>query len=479
MKQLHIVLFPSMAHGHMIPMLEMAKLFTSRGLKATIIATPSFAAPITKAQNSGLDVGLVVTPFPPQGSSLPQSIVAFDQMTSPDITSSFLRAMELLQEPVEAILKELRPDCLISDMFLPWTADSAAKFRIPRLAFYGTSYFSRCVSEQFELHKPFNNVTSDSEPFLVPGLPHKITLLRSQISPFFLNESSNDFGKLFKQMNEAWKKTYGEVVNSFNELESAYANHYKNVIGRKAWEIGPLLLYNSSNGGDKNHQRGKESAIDEHKCLAWLDSKRPNTVVYVCAGSVATFSQTQLCETAMGLEASGQNFIWVVRKNKEDDEDWLPQGFEERVRNRGLIIRGWAPQVMILNHAAVGAFVTHCGWNSTLEGVCAGVPMVTWPVFAEQFFNEKLVTEVLGTGVSVGNKRWILRESEGVERDAVARAVEEAMVGGGAEEMRRRAENYKEMAKKAVEEGGSSYNSLNALIEELSNYVAPTKQDTN
>ncbi|KAG6406596.1 hypothetical protein SASPL_134202 [Salvia splendens] len=476
MKQLHIVLIPSMAQGHMIPMLEMAKLFITRGLKATIIATPSFSAPITKAQSSGLEVGLALTPFPPQGSSLPPNIVSFDQMTNPDLTSKFLRAMEMLQDSVEAILQDLRPDCLVSDMFLPWSADSAAKFGIPRLAFYGTSYFSRCVSDQIELRKPFNSVTSDSEPFLVPGLPHEITLLRSQISPFFLEESDNDFAKLFKQMNEAWKKTYGEVVNSFNELESAYANHYKNVIGRKAWEIGPLLLCSTS---DKNQQRGKESAIDEHECLSWLDSKKPNTVVYVCAGSVATFSQAQLRETAAGLEASGQNFIWVVRKNKEEDEDWMPLGFEERVRNRGLIIRGWAPQVMILNHAAVGAFVTHCGWNSTLEGVCAGVPMVTWPVFAEQFFNEKLVTEVLGTGVSVGNKRWILRESEGVERDAVARAVEEVIVGGGAVEMRRRAQNYKEMAKKAVEEGGSSYNNLNDLIEELSDYVAPTKQDTN
>ena len=132
-----------------------------------------------------------------------------------------------------------------------------------------------------------------------------------------------------------------------------------------------------------------------------------------------------------------------------------------------------------LNHAAVGANVTHYGWNSTLEGVCAGMPMVTWPVFEEQFFNEKLVTEVLGTGVSVGNKRWMMRDSEGVERDAVARAVEEVMVGRGAAEMRRRAQNCKDVAKKAVEEGGSSYNNLNALIEELSNYVAPTKQDTN
>ncbi|XP_047976341.1 scopoletin glucosyltransferase-like [Salvia hispanica] len=470
MKQLHIVLIPTMAHGHMIPMLDMAKLFISRGLKATIIATPSFSAPITQAQLSGFDIGLAITPFPPQGSSLPQNIVSFNQITDPDCTTSIFRAMELLQEPVEEILQDLRPDCLVSDMFLPWTADSAAKFRIPRLAFYCTSYVTRCLSEQIENSKAFNNVTE--ETILVPGLPHQLEFEVSQLCPFFLEETANDFTEMLEKMNESWKKTYGEVVNSFNELESAYANHYKNVIGRKAWEIGPLPLCN------KIQQRGKESAIDEHECLAWLDSKRPNTVVYVCAGDTATFSRAQLRETAAGLEASGQHFIWVVRKNEDDDEDWVALGFEERVRNRGLIIRGWAPQVMILSHAAVGAFVTHCGWNSILEGVCAGVPMVTWPVLADHFFNEKLVTEVLGTGVSVGNKRYMMRESEGVERDAVARAVEEVMVGGGAAEMRRRAQNYKEMAKKAVQEAGSSYNSLNALIEELTNYVAPTIQDT-
>ncbi|KAG6406598.1 hypothetical protein SASPL_134204 [Salvia splendens] len=459
MKQLHIVLIPSMAQGHMIPMLDMAKLFTSRGLIATIIATPSFSAPITKSQLSGFDIGLSVTPFPPQGSSLPPNIVSFGQITDPDLNSKFLRAMELLQEPVEAILQQIRPDCIISDMFLPWTADSAAKFGIPRLAFYGTSFFAQCLLEKFGIHKPLDNVTmtSDPEVILVPGLPHELKFEISQLCPFFLEETANDFTRVFEKMNEAWKKTYGEVVNSFNELESAYANHYTNVIGRKAWGIGPLLLCS-----DKNLQRGKESTIDEHECLAWLDSKRPNSVVYVCFGSLATFSRAQLAETAAGLEASGQDFIWVVRKNEEGDEeeDWVPLGFEERVRNKGLIIRGWAPQVMIL-------------------GVCAGMPMVTWPLFGDQFFNEKLVTEVLGIGVSVGNKRWMMRDSEGVEREAVARAVEEVMVGGGAAEMRRRAENYKEMAKKTIEEGGSSYNNLNTLIEELSNYVAPTKQDTN
>jgi hypothetical protein len=102
-------------------------------------------------------------------------------------------------------------------------------------------------------------------------------------------------------------------------------------------------------------------------------------------------------EIAMGLEASGQQFIWVVRKGKneekKDREDWgVPKGFEKRMEGKGVIINGWAPQVLTLDHEAVGGFVTHCGWNSTLEGITAGVPMVTWPVFAELFYNEKLCT---------------------------------------------------------------------------------------
>ncbi|XP_042957819.1 UDP-glucose flavonoid 3-O-glucosyltransferase 7-like [Carya illinoinensis] len=114
-------------------------------------------------------------------------------------------------------------------------------------------------------------------------------------------------------------------------------------------------------------------------------------------------------EIAMGLEASGQQFIWVVKKdkNEKEDEDWLPMGFEKRMEGKGLIIRGLAPQVLILDHEAVGGFVTHCGWNSTLEGVTAGLPMVTWPLFSEQFVNEKLVTEVLKIGVPVGAQQYV------------------------------------------------------------------------
>ncbi|MCD9645073.1 hypothetical protein HAX54_033748 [Datura stramonium] len=154
---------------------------------------------------------------------------------------------------------------------------------------------------------------------------------------------------------------------------------------------------------------------------------------------MSIFSSAQLLEIAIALEASDQQFIWVVKQNttNEEQDEWMPEGFEEKLEGRGLIIKGWAPQVLILDHAAIGGFVTHCGWNSLLEGVTAGVPMVTWPLSAEQFFNEKLLVEILKIGVPE------------------------------AEEMRGRAAALGDSAKMAVEKGGSSDNSLVSLLEEL------------
>ncbi|KAL6522556.1 hypothetical protein OROMI_031514 [Orobanche minor] len=478
MGQLHILLLPVMAHGHTIPILDMAKLFTSRGLKTTIISTPSFSHPIKRAQESGHDIDLSILKFPPEKSSLPENILSLDQASTPDLLAKFFEALSLLQEPVEELLQELNPDCLISDVFLPWTTNSAAKFGIPRLVFHGTSGFALCASGQMHIHKPYKGVTFDSEPFVLPNLPHKLTFTRTQLSPSELVEDESDHSKLWQKIRESEKKSYGVIINSFYELESGYADYYKNIMGMKAWHIGPLLLCNNEGAKEKAH-RGKESAIDENKCLAWLGSKKPNSVVYVCFGSMATFTQAQLHETAAGLEASGQDFIWVVRQGKNEDIFLPDQEFEERIKGKGLIIRGWAPQVMILNHPSIGAFMTHCGWNSTLEGICAGVPMVTWPTFAEQFYNEKLVTEVLGTGVSVGSKKWAPRGNEGVGREAVEMGVRRVMDGEWSEEMRRKAKGYKEMAMKAVGEGGSSYGGLNDLIEEFRVYVPPKKEEMN
>ncbi|XP_058007482.1 probable UDP-glucosyl transferase 73B6 isoform X1 [Hevea brasiliensis] len=430
--ELHVFFFPFMAQGHIIPLIDMAKLFASRGLKA----------------------------------GLPEGCEQLDLVTSPEMGINFFKATTMLVQSLEELLKEYRPNCLVADTFFPWSTGVASKLGIPRIVFSGTCFFSSCASQCMRLYQPYKKVSSDTDPFIIPNFPGQIKLTRKQLPDFVKEETS--FAEFYEQVKEAELKSFGVLVNSFYELEPTYAYHFRKVLGAKAWHIGPIFLCNS-NIEDKA-KRGKEASIDENQCLKWLNSKKHNSVVYVCFGSIAKFPASQLLEIAMALEDSGQQFIWVVRKNKNDVRDnevWLPEGFEERIEGKGLIIRGWAPQVLILEHEAVGGFVTHCGWNSTLEAISAGVPMVTWPVSAEQFYNEKLVTQVLGIGVAVGAQQWARVVDDSVKKEAIKKAVTHLMASEEAEEMRFRAKKLGEMARKAIEVNGSSHSDFNSLIEEL------------
>ncbi|KMT01176.1 hypothetical protein BVRB_9g224280 [Beta vulgaris subsp. vulgaris] len=466
-QQLHIVLFPFMAHGHMIPTLDIARLFAARGVKTTLITTPrnapTFLTAIEKGNKSGAPtINVEVFNFQAQSFGLPEGCENLEQALGPGIRDRFFKAAAMLRDQLEHFLEKTRPNCLVADMFFPWATDSAAKFNIPRLVFHGHCLFALCALEIIRLHEPYNNASSDEEPFLLPHLPHEIELTRLQFSEeLWKNGGDSDYKERSKAIKESELKCYGVLVNSFYELEPDYAEYFRKDLGRRAWNIGPVSLYNRSN--EEKAQRGKQASIDEHECLKWLNSKKPNSVIYICFGSTMHMIPSQLNEIAMGLEASGKDFIWVVR-----NEDDLGE-FEHRMEGKGLIIRGWAPQVLILEHEVIGAFVTHCGWNSTIEGIAAGVPMVTWPVFAEQFLNEKLITRVLRIGIPVGAKKWDCKPCEEyvVKKNDIEKALREVMEGNEAEERRTRAKEYKEMAWKALQEGGSSYSDLSALIDEL------------
>lgn len=466
----HVIFFPLMAQGHLLPIIDTAKLFAQRGVRTTIITTPLnvplFTKAIEKSQSSIFQISLKIVQFPAKEVGLSEGVENLDLVNSQDDNWKFFKAISMLEQPLDDLLRELRPDGLVADVFFPWATDIASKYGIPRLVFHGTSFFSMCALDSVMRHHPYKNVSSDTEPFVLPGLPDKIELIRTQMPENLLLGLQNDVTRILQRAKDAEEGSHGIIVNSFYELESAYVDHYRNVMGKKAWHIGPVSLCNE-NAEDKA-QRGKMAFIDEHYCLKWLNSKKPNSIVYVCFGTTSRFSASQLHEIAMGLEASGQEFIWVVRKKKgeeDENEEWVPEGFEKRMEGKGLIIRGWAPQVMILDHKSVGGFVTHCGWNSALEGISAGLPMVTWPIFAEQFYNEKLITEVLRTGVSVGALKWVRMVGDYIEREQIEKAVKEIMIGERAEEFRSRAKSIGEMARRAVEKGGSSYSDLSSLIE--------------
>ncbi|CAH9057827.1 unnamed protein product [Cuscuta europaea] len=471
-QQLHLFFLPGLAHGHMIPTLDMAKLFASRGVTATIITTPLnepvFSSAVRKYTQLGLQIQIRLVEFPGVQLGLPENCQRGDQLPSRDALPTFLKACNLLQQPLEALLEEIRPDCLVADMFFPWATAAATKFGIPRLVFHGTNCVSLCASHSLMAHKPYENVSSDSEPFTIPNLPHQLKLTKLQVPEHQRGGGENPMTAFMKQVRYADETSYGVIFNSFFELEPEFAKYYRKVLGRKSWMVGPFSLQNRDI--EDKSMRGKKSSIGETECMDWLDSKKPNSVVYICFGSMANFAPSQLSEMAAGIENSGQDFIWVIRNKREEDngkEEWMPEGFEKRTEGRGLIIRGWAPQVLILENPAVGAFVTHCGWNSTLEGICAGVPMVTWPVFAEQFINEKLVTDVLRIGVGVGSKEWKATENDGVEKEAITEAIKKVMVGAESGEMRNSAAALKDSARKAIEKGGSSYSDLTYLLVEL------------
>ncbi|KAL7236550.1 hypothetical protein ACSBR1_019779 [Camellia fascicularis] len=468
---LHIYFLPMMAHGHMIPLVDMARQFARHGSKATIILTPGnatlFSRTIKRDRELGLQINIRRIVFPSSEVGLPEGCENLSSTTSQEMSLKIHKANELLQQPFEQLLEEDRPDCLVADVFIPWATDVATKVGIPRLAFHGTNAFSLCVHHVLHNQEPHKNIESNTESFIVPDLPDTIKLTKLQLPDPTRSATENHFAKMVEKLMKAERTSYGIVINSFHELEPAYSEYYRKVVGRRAWHIGPVSLCNRDD--EDKACRGNQTSIDEHECLTWLASKKPNSVLYACFGSLSNFSTAQLREIAMGLEASGQQFIWVVRKEKTKEE-WLPEGFEKQSEGRGLIIWGWAPQVLILDHEAIGGFMTHCGWNSVLEGLTAGVPLITWPLFAEQFSNEKLVTDILKVGVAVGAQEWCQWPDDTkiyVKREDIEKAAAQLMVGEEAEEMRSRAHALGDMAKKAVAKGGSSYSDLSALIEEM------------
>ncbi|KHN02286.1 UDP-glycosyltransferase 73D1 [Glycine soja] len=277
------------------------------------------------------------------------------------------------------------------------------------------------------------------------------------------------------KMLEAEMSASGVVVNSFEELEHGCAKEYEKALNKRVWCIGPVSLSNKD-GLDK-FERGNKPSIEEKQCLEWLNSMEPRSVLYVCLGSLCRLVTSQLIELGLGLEASNQTFIWVVKtagENLSELNNWLEdEKFDERVRGRGLVIKGWAPQTLILSHPSVGGFLTHCGWNSTIEGVCSGLPMITWPLFAEQFLNEKFIVQVLKIGVRIGVEvpvRWGDEEKVGamVKKSRIMEAIEMCMLGGEEEEKRRnRAIELGKMARNAIVKGGSSHFNISCLIEDI------------
>lgn len=271
--------------------------------------------------------------------------------------------------------------------------------------------------------------------------------------------------EFFKGVNAADQRSFGEVFNSFHELEPDYVEHFHKTLARRVWLVGPVALASKDMA-----VRGTDApSPDADSCIRWLDAKPAGSVVYVSFGTLTKFAPAELHQLARALDLSGVNFVWVIGAAAgQDSAEWMPEGFADLIAcgGRGFLIRGWAPQMLILSHPALGGFVTHCGWNSVLEAVSAGVPMVTWPRYADQFNNEKLVVELLKVGVSIGAKDYAsgVEAHEVIAGEVIAESIRKLME---ADAVQKKAKDLGVKARRAVEKGGSSYDDVGRLMDEL------------
>ncbi|KAJ4780337.1 Glycosyltransferase [Rhynchospora pubera] len=432
-KKPHFVLVPLMAQGHTIPMIDLAHLLASHGALVTFVTTPLNAlrieSVIQHAKESQLPIKFLPLPFNYAEAGLPEGSENLDTLHHGEV---------------------------------------AREFGIPRLGFLGFSAFATLCRDISILHKIYDNITDENEPVPIPGFPHPLEIPKTKS---FLSFYAPGFEKIREKIAEENSKSEGIIVNTFLEMESLYIDSYEKLTGKKAWAVGPTCLY--IRDLKQMNSRGNKASIDEERCLKWLDSMEKGSVLFVNFGSLVNIVPLQVMEIGLGLETSRKPFIWVLKAGDKmaEIEQWLiEEKFEDRVKDRGLIIKGWAPQFMILSHKAVGGFLTHCGWNSIIESICNGVPMLTWPQFGDQFQNEILVADVLKVGIKIGVERSVVWGSEKsdevmVKRDHMERKVLE-LIDEGKEGMERRirARELGDKAKKAMEEGGSSYKNIELLI---------------
>lgn len=195
---------------------------------------------------------------------------------------------------------------------------------------------------------------------------------------------------------------------------------------------------------------------EDSTCLNWLDQQPHKSVIYVAVGSMAKFDHTQLQELALGLELSNKPFLWVVRSdiNNGTSSDFLKE-LQNRLGSRGKVVN-WAPQQKVLSHTSIACFLSHCGWNSTIEGVINGVPFLCWPFFADQFIDETYICDVWKVGLGLD------RNNGFVSREEIASKIKQVLLDEG---LRERALKLKEKAMNSVKEDGGSNKNLNNLVD--------------
>ncbi|KAL1370867.1 hypothetical protein HN51_001051 [Arachis hypogaea] len=350
--------------------------------------------------------------------------------------------------------------CFIANPFMPWSVDVAVSHGIPCAMFWPQasalfSIYCRYVCKT----NCFPDMENPNETLQLPSLP---TLQVRELPSFLLPSCPPYHKKMVTDFEPILDKVKWILGASVYEFEEEIVNSMASL--RPILTIGPLVSPYLL--GQKESEDFDDLSVNlwrpEDSCLQWLNDKATSSVIYVAFGSLMELSQKQMDNIAIALKNTKKPFLWVIRPQKGGAE--LPQEFLEETKEKGLVVT-WCPQANVLMHPAVACFVSHCGWNSTLEAVTAGVPIVALPNWSDQPTNAKLVEDVFKTGV----RMRIGEEEAGVaSAEEVERCITEVMEGPMAEEIKMRAVGLKEAARKAMLDGGSSDRNIIRFVTEIS-----------
>ncbi|CAH9120848.1 unnamed protein product [Cuscuta epithymum] len=430
-----IIAIPLPYQGHINPMLRFCGCLSARGLKVTLVLTHGVAKSMLSSL-SGATVELISD--------------GTDSGDPPRTFGEYVTRMRAaISEGVAGVIeKKKKSGCsaagggvVVYDSFMPWLMEVGRAGGL-RVAAFFTQMASVCSIHYQNMLERKRDCRS-SEGVCLPCLPvmdsgdlpsySYFGDIAEEVAVFAGNQASN--------MHEAdWC-----LFNTFDALEHEIVKH----MGAK-WAVktvGPLVPTPSKRLMDVKRDRIDLFKLDNEVYIKWLDSREPKSVVYVSFGSLIVLSEEQMEEIAMGLAQSNKSFIWVVR---ESEESKLPKDFKSKTWEKGIILQ-WCHQVEVLSHHAITCFMTHCGWNSTIEALTLGVPMVGIPQHDDQLTNAKFMEDVWQVGIRIKTS-----ETKLVTRHQISGSIKQVTEGAKANELQKNAAKWKRLAEEATSEGGSS-----------------------
>ncbi|CAI9099836.1 OLC1v1036718C1 [Oldenlandia corymbosa var. corymbosa] len=455
-----VVMVPFPAQGHLNQLLQLSRLISAYNIPVHYVGTAAHnlqaklrAHSRDPLSASNIHFHELPTPTFQNPPPDPNSNIKFPCHLQP----LFDAASEELRGPVAALVRSLsainRRVVIINDSLMGSVVQDFTRLtNAEAYTFHSISAFTSFFFRWESAGKPF---PVDEEILkIIPALNGCFT---PQFTEFIINQS--DYAK----------NSSGRIYNSCKEMEGPFIDllSKQEISGNtKQWALGPF--------NPVRVEKGKPN--QSHKCLEWLEKQGMNEVIFVSFGTTTSFSDEQICEIAIGLEKSEQKFIWVLRDADKGDvfvkdsgrrSIQLPDGFEERMERKGLglVVRNWAPQLAILEHAATGGFMSHCGWNSCMESLTMGVPIAAWPMHSDQPRNAVLVTKVLKVGVAV--KDWACGDGDYnklVTSSMVDRAVRMLMAEERGHLMRKRAAKLGAAVRSSVADGGATKKEFDAFI---------------